>query len=112
LPQGYKIVVTPAEAKAVEAKTRSQSRSSLWFRMQSGRITASHFKSASCTSPASPCISLVMSICHPEVKKFKRGCQHEKTALADYSSASVHKHHNFKVYIHAYVYLKLTIIFI
>ena len=40
LAQQYIIVVTPDQAKAVEAKTRSQSKSPLWFRMRSGRITA------------------------------------------------------------------------
>jgi len=66
----YDIEVTQEQADAVEASTKSQSKSPLWFNMRSGRITASRFKAVSCTSTASPSISLIMSICHPEMNKF------------------------------------------
>ena len=39
--------------------------------MRAGRVTVSHFKNACCTDPASPALSLVMSICHPDTLKFK-----------------------------------------
>ena len=51
----------------------------------------------------------MLSICHPEVTKFKNeaanwGCQHENNALAEYASGSVHKHYNFKVCMYMYLY--------
>lgn len=91
LAEQCKITVTPEQAKNVESATRSQAKSPLWFRMRSGRVTASNFKSASRTDPATPSLSLMMSICHPELTKFKTaatqwGCQHEKIALSRYSN--------------------------
>ena len=75
--------VSQQEAEAVELNTKSQSKSPLWFSMRTGRITGSHFKAASCTSPVSPSISLIMSICHPEISRFKTaatclGCEHKQ----------------------------------
>lgn len=87
------------EAEAVELNTKSQSKSPLWFSMRTGRITASHFKAASRTSPVSPSISLIMSICHPEISRFKTaamclGCEHKQGQVCKCASMS---HHNFKV---------------
>ena len=100
------ITITPQQAQTVESKTRLQSKSSLWFRMRCGRITASKFKSAAHTDPASPSLSLVMSICHPELTKFKTvattwGCEHEKAALAEYHSVHASRCNNgdLKVYV-------------
>ena len=69
----------------VEEKTRDQANSRLWFRMRTGRITASKFKAACRTDPTCPSQSLIMGICHPEMAHFnteatKWGCQHEGTA--------------------------------
>ena len=96
------ITVTPVEVKQVEAKTRTQSQCRLWYRMRAGRITASRFKSASHTNPAMPSISLIMSICHPELTKFKNsatswGCEHESAAKKRYKSLFECAHHQFKV---------------
>ena len=41
---------------------RDQSNCRLWFRLRAGRITASRFKSACSTDPASPSLSLIMGI--------------------------------------------------
>ena len=65
-----KISITPDEAKATELKTRMQANSRLWFQMRAGRITASKFKAACHTNPASPSISLIMSISHPDLFRF------------------------------------------
>ena len=70
--------------------------------MRTGRITASRFKSASRTNPASPSISLIMAVCHPEINKFKNaathwGCEHEKTARDKYATLSSVNHQYFKV---------------
>jgi hypothetical protein len=48
------ITVTINQVLAVEAKTKNQAASRLWFRMRAGRITASKFKAACRTDPASP----------------------------------------------------------
>jgi hypothetical protein len=92
--------LTVDQAKTVEAKTRDQAKSRIWFRMRAGRITASKFKSACCTDPANPSKSLIMSVCYPEVFRFSNeatrwGCQHEQLALEIYSHRS--QHQNVKV---------------
>ena len=58
------LTVTIEQCNAVEAKTRDQSNSKLWFRLRAGRVTASKFKSVCHTDPASPSLSLMISICH------------------------------------------------
>ena len=79
------ISITQDKIRVVESETRSQAKSPIWFRMRTGRITASRFKSAAHCNPAFHPISLIMSICHPELAKFKNvstcwGCEHEKVA--------------------------------
>ena len=96
------ITVTTSQALAVEAKTKNQASSRLWFRMRTGRITASKIKAACRTDPASPSLSLIMAICHPETLRFstsatKWGCQHEKTALEEYKLSNSDWHENFRV---------------
>ena len=81
--------MTEAQAKTVEEKTRSQYHNRLWYRMRAGRITASKLKAVCHTDQAFPSESLVMSICHPELSKFKStattwGCEHERTARERY----------------------------
>ena len=95
-----RITVTSEQAELVESKTRSQSKSPLWFRIRTGRITASQFKSASHISPNSPSVSLIMCICHPEISRFQTtccGCEHEQIARTKYASVSIMNHNNFKV---------------
>ena len=53
--------LTTAQTKAVEAKTRGQAKSRIWYRMRAGRITAPNFKRARCIDPADPSKSLIMS---------------------------------------------------
>ena len=93
------IAVSPEQARLVESKTRDQASSRLWFRMRAGRITASRFKSACCTDVASPSLSLIMAICHPETTKFRNiattgGCEHEKNARIQYQEITVSRHEN------------------
>lgn len=116
MSQGLTHTVTPAQAEALAIRTRSQAKMSLWFRMRTGRVTASNFKSVSHTDKSSPSLSLVMSICHPEISKFRNdatawGIQHEKVARDKYSSYSSLNHVDFKVYLyHAYPILILYFI--
>ena len=94
--------VTKKQQALVEEKTRDQANSRLWFRMRTGRITASKFKSACHTDPSCPSHSLIMGICHPEMARFnteatKWGCQHERAAREAYSCFQKERHKNFTV---------------
>ena len=96
------VTVSDREVQAVEACTKQQSGSSLWFSMRTGRITASRFKAASHTDPSSPSISLIISICHPELSKFrtaatKWGCDHERAAKEKYAQMSKLSHKEFEL---------------
>ena len=96
------VTVTAEQRKAVETKTRDRSNCRIWFRMHTGRITASKFKSVCHTDPASPSLSLIMRICHPEAFIFKtpansRGCQHERDALEQYKKQIATDHNKFCV---------------
>ena len=87
---------------AVEEKTRKQSNSRLWFRMRTGRVTASKFKAACGTNPLKPSHSLIMSICHPELVKFSNnatrwGCTHEETAKEAYFQFQKSRHLELKI---------------
>ena len=102
IAENTEINITANQGRAAEAGTRNQANSRLWFRMRCGRITASKFKSACHTDPASPSISLIMAICYPEACRFSTsatrwGCQHEKVALERYTTCSQSKHKNLKV---------------
>ena len=86
----------------VEERTRGQANSRLWFRMTTGRITASRFYNACHTDPSCPSHSLIMGICHPEMARFnteatKWGCQHEQVAKEAYASYQKGKHKNFNM---------------
>ena len=96
------VSVNASQAKAVEAKTRGQAKSRLWFRMRTGRITASKLKAVCCTDPAMPAVSLIMSICYPELSKFcteaiKWGCEHEGVAREKYKTMYQPFHNRFSL---------------
>lgn len=59
--------------------------------MRSGRITASRLKAVCSNDPAYPSMSLIMSICYPELSQFRSsattwGCEHESEARAKYKT--------------------------
>lgn len=58
--------VEDEQRKAVELNTRDQSKNMLWFRVRAGRITACNFKVVCHTDLASPSLSLITRICHPD----------------------------------------------
>ena len=81
--------VSNKQAKAIEEATRNQSKSSLWFDVRAGRITASKFHQACHTDPASPSILLasprmfaMAQNFHP--RQLPLGKTHEKHALDRY----------------------------
>ena len=91
------ISITPAEAEAIEANTREQAQSDLWFQYRAGRITASKFKSAVRTDKHQPSVSLIKAICYPQSMRFSSaatawGCDHERTALDKYKAKAEKKH--------------------
>lgn len=75
--------ITEQQCKNIEASTRTQAHSKLWFRFRAGRVTASKFKAACHTDLSQPSPSLVKSICYPENCLFTTtatqwGCHHKK----------------------------------
>ena len=96
------ISVTQEQVDLGENLTRGQNKSRLWSRMRSGRITASRFKDACSTNPAQPSKTLISSICHPELSKFKTaatawGHDHENVARKTYWNIMSKTHSNFHV---------------
>lgn len=96
--QGF--TVEPLVASRIEAETRKQATSRLWFAFRAGRVTASNAKSVCCTSPGKPSHSLVKKLCYPEVMQFWApqiawGKENEKNAKDAYISKAVDLHHDF-----------------
>lgn len=94
--------ITPNQCAAVEAHTRDQSKSRLWFNMRTGRVTASRLRAVCKTDEAIPSLSLIMTCCYPESSYFKTsatvwGCEHEKVARQKYSFLSSQSHQNFTI---------------
>lgn len=85
---------------AVEAATRQQADSKIWYRFRAGRITASRFK-AVCHARTEPLPrSLITSICYPQEAKFTTkatewGCKNECRALAQVEEIMAQNHVNF-----------------
>ena len=97
------ISVSEEQAKAVEAATKDQASSKLWFRFRAGRITASKMKTACCTDPKQPAQSFIKSVSYPESYKFISkattwGCNHEKFAPDMFIDVNTESHENVKVH--------------
>ena len=80
--------------------TADQSKSKLWFKYWAGRITASRFRQVIHTSPDKPSLSLLNSICYPDIYRFcndatKWGCSHETDALQAYERKNATVHEDF-----------------
>ena len=83
----YKI--TNEEILNLEEATHLQSKCKLWSIHRAGRITASNFKSALCTDPCKPSVSLVKRLWYPQQHAFSTsatrwGCEHEANAVEDF----------------------------
>ncbi|KAJ3666329.1 hypothetical protein Zmor_001778 [Zophobas morio] len=79
---GQQLPITLTEEERLEMweETKQQSKSTLWFKVRTGRITASNLKAVCHTSIDKPCLSVIKSICYPEKGKFKQteyGCMHD-----------------------------------
>ena len=94
--------ITDKMAQNVEAATRDQSKSKLWYKYRAGRITASRMKAVCHTNPSKPSQSLIKGICYPEAFSFTSkatnwGCKHEDKAREVYRSTMKSQHCDFTV---------------
>ena len=76
-----------------------QSKSKQWFKYRAGRITASRFRQIIHINPYQPSVSLLNSICYPEINRFssdatKWGCVYEAEAIRLYEEEHNSSHHN------------------
>lgn len=74
--------VTPTMADHVSHITQTQAKSKHWFHYRAGRITASRFRQVLHTKCYQPSLSLLKSVCYPDIYKFSNpaitwGCDHE-----------------------------------
>lgn len=96
------IQYTPQQVQSVENLTKTQGKCREWYRLRTGRVTASVFKLVCRTSLLSPSISLIKKICYPEMFKLvaasmKYGIDYEDTARKYYDGYMAEKHGDFKV---------------
>ena len=92
---------TKEQIKQIAEFTTEQSKSKLWYSQRAGKISASKAKACVSTSVQKPSISLIRSVCYPDLYKFSCketawGCTHEKQALANYEQIIGKKHDGFK----------------
>ena len=97
--QAICITITASMAESIEAATKAQSGSKLWFQYRAGRVTASRMKAVCHTNESK---SLIKCICYPEVFSFTSkqtswGCKHEKVAKEMYLKRQLENHHNLEV---------------
>ena len=98
-----KLTVTQRQANNVQKETQQQSKCKAWYRFRAGRVTASKLKDACHTNPANPSLSLIKTICYPEItSKFstaaiKWGKDKECDALKAYVEYMKSRHCNVEV---------------
>ena len=96
--ENVSIKVTEKMAKSLEKETRFQSKCSLWFKHQAGRVTVSCMEQVCHTDVTNPAQSLVKSICYPQELSFSSkqtdwGLKQEKVARELYLKTQK-QHHN------------------
>ena len=94
--------VTPTMVDHLAQLTCKQSKSKEWFKYRAGRITASRFRQVLHTDCHQPSLSLLKSICYPEIHRFSTkattwGCDHEKDAVTAYQTQMATTHEDFNV---------------
>ena len=97
--QTISINITAPMAKSIEATTKAQSGSKMWFRYRAGRVTASRMQAVCHTNESK---SLIKCICYPEAFSFTSkqtswGCKHEKAAKELYMKKELENHHNLEI---------------
>ena len=68
--------ITTEMSELIEKETKSQYKSTLWFKYRAGRITSSHMKAVCYTDAINPSQSLIKSICYPEEFAFTNKRKH------------------------------------
>ncbi|KXJ23861.1 Chromatin modification-related protein YNG2 [Exaiptasia diaphana] len=96
------ITLSDSELHLIEQDTKDQAQTSAFFTHRAGRIGASQSHSAVHTNSFQPSISLVKSICYPQLFKVTTkatvyGCKNEAKAIDAYSTAMSKKHIDLKV---------------
>lgn len=95
------VAVTETQAAAIEAQTRLQHRSSVWYTSRAGRITASNMHAVMSTSVEKPATSTVSIVCYPKKTAtsaaIRWGIDNEGTARQVYVTMAAPHHTNLKV---------------
>ncbi len=94
--------ISRANADKIAELTKQQSKTKLWYYQRAGRITASKAKACFATSCEKPSMSLIKSVCYPNLYKFTSkktewGCCHEKNANSFYKNVFSKNHANLSV---------------
>lgn len=90
-------------ASGLEAESRSQHKSKMWFRFRAGRVTASEIKAACHTDVANPSFSLLTTLhvtlryFHLVASKLHGEKKHEKDGINLYKKMMVVNRSNFVV---------------
>ncbi|XP_072018231.1 uncharacterized protein [Amphiura filiformis] len=74
----------------------------MWFRYRAGRVTASKLNTACRTNTGVPAVSLIKSLCYPDLCRFSTqatrwGCEHELHARQAYEEYMRTQHTGFVV---------------
>ena len=94
--------MTTEMSELIEKETRSQYKSTPWFKYRAGRITSSRMKAVCHTDATNPSRSLIKSICYPEEfaftsKQTSWGLKQENVARELYLKISTPKHDDLTV---------------
>lgn len=89
--------VGPKKIERLTKLTTRQSHSTQWFRHRAGRITASKLRPVVHTNVHQPSLSLLTTICYPDVTRFtteatRWGCTHEPEAVQAYENENESVH--------------------
>ena len=94
------ITITLKEALNIESQRRNHGKSSKWYELRAGQISASVMKEAISTKTESPSLSLIEKICYR--RKFRNvatdwGIEYEKLAKDCYFIQNSKTHSNFTI---------------
>ena len=98
----FSISITEEMSQSIEKATRDQSKSNLWYKYRSGKVTASRMKAICGTRIEKPSKSLIKSICYPDAYSFSSkqtdwGHKQEKRARELYCKEVGPNHEMFEI---------------
>eukprot|EP00795_Rhopilema_esculentum_P009845 gene9845-18423_t len=96
------VKLSDSDIKLIECDTRDQSNGTAFFKHRAGRVGASICYSVAHTNPAQPSISLIKSICYPQLfrvnsKAINHGIKNESKAIEAYNTVMSANHDNFAI---------------